>query len=237
MADVGGRSGRGRTAADRRRMGGRFADGRGDRRVRAAERVRRARSRGAAAVGRSGLQPAAGDPRRRRGAPLRGGVHRATTGGHDRCGVRRRCRGGGRRPRYGCGGCWRASGQPGENGPRASHTTVPAAAAASTDGAALLVATATITRTTSTDREREQLVHRPGHPGDADFVAHGHRLTIARKQGFGQPKHRIRMTHFRSRAKLVDMPLSGEYEPSTSDWARENAEKIHGVRRHRRHRA
>ena len=36
----------------------------------------------------------------------------------------------------------------GWNGLRASHTTVPAAAAASTDGAALLVATATITRTT-----------------------------------------------------------------------------------------
>ena len=31
--------------------------------------------------------------------------------------------------------------------------------------------------------------------------------------------------HFPSRPKLVDMPLSGEYEPSTSDWARENAEK------------
>ena len=26
-------------------------------------------------------------------------------------------------------------------------------------------------------------------------------------------------------SKLVDMPLTGEYEPSTSDWARENAEK------------
>ena len=25
--------------------------------------------------------------------------------------------------------------------------------------------------------------------------------------------------------KLADMPLTGEYEPSTSDWARENAEK------------
>ena len=32
------------------------------------------------------------------------------------------------------------------------------------------------------------------------------------------------------------MPLSGDYEPSTSDWARENAEQDHGVRRHRRHR-
>ena len=31
------------------------------------------------------------------------------------------------------------------------------------------------------DPEREQLVHRPGHTGDADFVAHCHRLTIARK--------------------------------------------------------
>jgi F420H(2)-dependent quinone reductase len=28
-----------------------------------------------------------------------------------------------------------------------------------------------------------------------------------------------------SASKLVDMPLTGEYEPSTSDWARENAEK------------
>ena len=61
---------------------------------------------------------------------------------------------------------------------------MPADAAASTDGAALLVATATITRTRETDRKREQLVHRPGHTGDADFVAHGHMLTITLKPSF-----------------------------------------------------
>ena len=33
------------------------------------------------------------------------------------------------------------------------------------------------------------------------------------------------MVDFDSRPKLVSMPLTGEYEPSTSDWARENAEK------------
>ena len=31
--------------------------------------------------------------------------------------------------------------------------------------------------------------------------------------------------HFPSGSKLVDMPLSGEYEPSTWDWAREHADK------------
>ena len=51
-------------AADRRRLGRRFADGTGDGRVRAAQRLRGARPCGADAVGRGGVQPVAGDPRR-----------------------------------------------------------------------------------------------------------------------------------------------------------------------------
>ena len=42
---------------------------------------------------------------------------------------------------------------------------------------------------------------------------------------FGQPKHHIRGVDVAGRPKLVDMPLSGDYAPSTSDWAREQAEK------------
>ncbi len=53
------------------------------------------------------------------------------------------------------------------------------------------------------DQERGQLVHRPGHPCDQHFVAHRHGFTIARKQSFGQPKHRIRGDGFASRPKLV----------------------------------
>ena len=87
----------GAAAADRGRLGGRFADGRGDRRVRAGQRVRGARPRGADALGRGGVQPAARDPGRGGSGGLRGGVHRATQAGHDRRGVRERRRHGGRR--------------------------------------------------------------------------------------------------------------------------------------------
>jgi F420H(2)-dependent quinone reductase len=44
-------------------------------------------------------------------------------------------------------------------------------------------------------------------------------------QEFERPKHWIRVADFAGRPKLVFMPLTGEYEPSTSDWARENAEQ------------
>ena len=119
--------------------------------------------------------------------------------------------------------------------PRPSHTTVPTAAAASTDGAALVVTMATISRTRKPAASATSLYTGQGTPAMQHFVAHRHSLTIARNQGFGQPKHRIRGSVF-----LVGLSwLHATFRRIRTEHIRlgpRERREVHGVGRHRGHR-
>src|SRR6185312_2349333 len=120
--------------------------------------------------------------------------------------------------------------------PSTSQIMVPAAAPARTAGATLIATTPTTTATTSPTTSASPLYSGHGTPAivpsevfaeaiewmcSAVVTGSGYSMTMISGNRNTGPPHRAA----RSGPYVGLMPLSGEYAPSTSGWAREQAEK------------